>query len=185
DRRGRVRPAHPHPAPGAGADGVHHHPRPGHPVRYLRPRGGDRRPEDRGDGHARRDRAPRPPLGAGLLQWPPRPRGTRGGRTRRRGALIEMETKANYVLIGTFTLLVAVGMLLFGLWAAKYSSDRNWQAYHVVFDEPVTGLSEGGPVQYNGISVGTVDSLPLAPQVPSRVVARIRVLAEVPVKVDT
>src|SRR5690606_38229074 len=96
-----------------------------------------------------------------------------------------METKANYVLIGAFTLLVAAAMLLFGLWAAKYSTDRNWQAYHVVFNEPVTGLTEGGAVQYNGISVGTVDSLSLAPQDPSRVVARIRVLAEVPVKVDT
>jgi len=78
-----------------------------------------------------------------------------------------------------------VAMLLFGLWAAKYSSDRNWQAYHVVFDEPVTGLTEGGTVQYNGIAVGTVDSLSLAPQDPRRVVARIRVNAEVPVKVDT
>jgi|SRR5690554_6519200 len=96
-----------------------------------------------------------------------------------------METKANYVLIGAFTLLVAVAMLLFGLWAAKYSSDRNWQAYHVVFDEPVTGLTEGGTVQYNGIAVGSIDSLALAPQDPRRVVARIRVLAEVPVKVDT
>ena len=96
-----------------------------------------------------------------------------------------METKANYVLIGIFTLVVAVAMLLFGLWAAKYSSDRNWQAYHVVFNEPVTGLTEGGAVQYNGISVGTVDSLTLAPDAPRRVVARIRVNADVPVKVDT
>ena len=96
-----------------------------------------------------------------------------------------METTANYVLIGAFTLLVAVAMLLFGLWAAKYSTDRNWQAYHIVFNEPVTGLTEGGSVQYNGIAVGTVDSLSLAPQDPSRVVARIRVLADVPVKVDT
>ncbi|MGY0610904.1 MULTISPECIES: MlaD family protein [unclassified Luteimonas] len=96
-----------------------------------------------------------------------------------------METKANYILIGAFTLAVAVAMLLFGLWAAKYSSDRNWQAYHVVFDEPVTGLTEGGTVQYNGIAVGTVDSLSLAPQDPRRVVARIRVHADVPVKVDT
>lgn len=96
-----------------------------------------------------------------------------------------METKANYVLIGAFTLVVAVAMLLFGLWAAKYSSDRHWQAYHVVFNEPVTGLTEGGAVQYNGISVGTVDSLSLAPQDPRRVVARIRIHADVPVKVDT
>lgn len=96
-----------------------------------------------------------------------------------------METKANYVLIGAFTLVVAVAMLLFGLWMAKYSSDRSWQTYHVVFDEPVTGLTEGGTVQYNGIAVGTVDALTLAPQDPRRVVARIRVGAEVPVKIDT
>ena len=30
-----------------------------------------------------------------------------------------METKANYVLIGAFTLLTAVLLLFFGLWAAK------------------------------------------------------------------
>ena len=96
-----------------------------------------------------------------------------------------METKANYVLIGAFTLLVAIGMLLFGLWMAKYSTDRSWQAYHVVFSEPVTGLMEGGTVQYNGIGVGTVDSLTLAPQDPRLVVARIRVGADVPVKIDT
>ena len=96
-----------------------------------------------------------------------------------------METKANYVLIGAFTLVVAIGMLLFGLWMAKYSSDRSWQAYHVVFSEPVTGLMEGGTVQYNGIGVGTVDSLTLAPQDPRLVVARIRVGTDVPVKTDT
>lgn len=35
-----------------------------------------------------------------------------------------METKANYVLIGAFTLIVGLALLAFGLWAAKYSSDR-------------------------------------------------------------
>ena len=54
-----------------------------------------------------------------------------------------METKANYVLIGAFTLATAVFLLLFGLWAAKYSSERDWQEYLVVFTEPVTGLTEG------------------------------------------
>ena len=34
-------------------------------------------------------------------------------------------------------------LLLFGLWAAKYSSERSWQEYQVVFTEPVTGLTEG------------------------------------------
>ena len=50
-------------------------------------------------------------------------------------------------------------LLLFALWAAKFSSDRNWRQYEVIFAEPVTGLTEGGSVQYNGIGVGTVDKL--------------------------
>jgi ABC-type transporter Mla subunit MlaD len=32
-----------------------------------------------------------------------------------------METKANYVLIGAFTLITGLALLAFGLWAAKYS----------------------------------------------------------------
>jgi len=96
-----------------------------------------------------------------------------------------METKANYVLIGAFTILVTLFLLLFALWAAKYSSDRSWNEYQVVFREPVTGLTEGSSVQYNGIAVGTVDNLMLAPDDPRQVIARLRLQATTPVKVDT
>ena len=96
-----------------------------------------------------------------------------------------METKANYVLIGAFTLVTAAYLLLFGLWAAKYSSERDWQQYDVIFTEPVTGLTEGSSVQYNGIAVGTVETLSLAPKDPRRVIARLKLKADTPVKVDT
>ncbi|MCR6663427.1 MAG: MCE family protein [Luteimonas sp.] len=96
-----------------------------------------------------------------------------------------METKANYVLIGAFTILVTAFLLLFSLWAAKYSSDRSWNEYLVIFTEPVTGLSEGSSVQYNGIAVGTVDNLMLAPDDPRKVIARLRLQATTPVRDDT
>lgn len=96
-----------------------------------------------------------------------------------------METKANYVLIGAFTLLVAAALLLFGLWAAKYSSERTWQEYQVVFNEAVTGLTVGSPVQYNGIAVGSITRLSLAPDDPRQVIARIRLDSNTPVKADT
>jgi len=96
-----------------------------------------------------------------------------------------METKANYVLIGAFTIVTVVFLLVFGLWAAKYSSDKNFTEYLVIFNEPVTGLTEGSSVQYNGISVGTVDELKLAPKDPRRVIARLKLEADAPVKVDT
>lgn len=96
-----------------------------------------------------------------------------------------METRANYVLIGAFTLIIAAALLLFGLWAAKYSSERTWQEYQVVFREAVTGLSVGSPVQYNGIAVGSITKLSLAPNDPRQVIARIRVESYTPVKTDT
>ncbi|MGX9721170.1 MlaD family protein [Stenotrophomonas acidaminiphila] len=96
-----------------------------------------------------------------------------------------METRAHYVLIGAFTLIVSLALLAFGLWAAKYSSDRTWQEYRVVFDEAVTGLSVGSPVQYNGISVGSITNLSLAPDDPRKVIARLRLNSTTPVKTDT
>ena len=96
-----------------------------------------------------------------------------------------METRANYVLIGAFTILATVCLLLFALWAAKFSSDRNWREYQVIFNEPVTGLTEGGGVQYNGIAVGTVDKLRLDAEDARRVIALLKVKADTPVKVDT
>lgn len=96
-----------------------------------------------------------------------------------------METRAHHVLIGLFTVLVVVGALLFGLWLAKSSVDSAFNDYEVVFNEAVTGLSRGSSVQYSGIKVGDVTQLRLDPQDPRRVLARIRLTGETPVKQDT
>lgn len=96
-----------------------------------------------------------------------------------------METKANYVLIGAFTLAISLFGLLFALWAANWSSEREWNYYRIVFDEAVTGLFEGGSVRYNGINVGTIDKLRLAPNDPRKVVAEVRIANETPIKTDT
>lgn len=96
-----------------------------------------------------------------------------------------METRANYVLIGTFTLVTTVVLLLFALWASNFSAERNWREYMVVFTEPVTGLTEGGSVQYNGLAVGTVESLNLDDNDARRVIARLKLKANTPVKTDT
>ena len=96
-----------------------------------------------------------------------------------------METRAHHVLIGMVTVLVVAGAMLFGLWLAKSSVDSTFKDYEVVFNEPVTGLSKGSAVQYSGIKVGDVTSLHLDPADPRRVLARIRLNAETPVKQDT
>ncbi len=96
-----------------------------------------------------------------------------------------METRANYILIGLFTLIVTALLIGFGLWAAKFASESSWSEYDVVFSEAVTGLGIGGTVQYNGITVGEVRKLEIDPENPTKVLVRVRIKATTPIKVDT
>jgi phospholipid/cholesterol/gamma-HCH transport system substrate-binding protein len=96
-----------------------------------------------------------------------------------------METRANYVLIGVFTLIGCAVAVLFGLWTARYTASAEWSEYEVRFRQAVTGLYEGSTVQYNGIGVGTVLDLSLAPEDARQVIARIRIQSDAPVKEDT
>lgn len=96
-----------------------------------------------------------------------------------------METRANHVLIGAFTLGVCVFAVLFALWMAKYTTEKAYAEYDVVFQEAVTGLSTGSQVLYSGISVGEVRDLSLMKDDPRKVVARVRLSADTPVRTDT
>jgi phospholipid/cholesterol/gamma-HCH transport system substrate-binding protein len=96
-----------------------------------------------------------------------------------------METHARFFLIGLFSLVVTVALVLFVLWLGKLQLDREYQEYDVRFHESVTGLSVGGIVQYHGIQVGEVRRLSLDPKDPREVRVRIRVGAETPIKTDT
>ncbi|THF61710.1 MlaD family protein [Pseudothauera rhizosphaerae] len=96
-----------------------------------------------------------------------------------------METRAHHILIGLFTVIVVGAALAFALWLGKVDRDRQFHHYDVVFEEAVAGLSKGSTVEFNGIKIGEVDSLRLDPQDPRRVLARIRVDSEAPIRTDT
>ncbi|MBY0564211.1 MAG: MlaD family protein [Hyphomonadaceae bacterium] len=96
-----------------------------------------------------------------------------------------METKANYVLIGAATVAGAVLIMLFAMWMASGEFNRRFIEYDVVFDDPVRGLTVGGEVRFNGIKVGEVQDLSIDPVNTNRVIARVRVDAQVPVRTDT
>ena len=110
------------------------------------------------------------------------PRGRKPPPCRR---ITEMETRAHHVLIGLFSVIVIGAALLFGLWLAKSGSEGKFNYYDIVFNEAVSGLSQGSSVQYSGIKVGDVAFLRLDPQDPRKVWARIRVVASAPIKQDT
>jgi phospholipid/cholesterol/gamma-HCH transport system substrate-binding protein len=94
-----------------------------------------------------------------------------------------METRAHYVLIGFFMLSVIFLTLMFALWLG--SVEREYDEYDVIFRERVSGLSVGSTVLFNGINVGEVRDLNLAPNNPNEVIAKVRVSKGTPIKTDT
>jgi phospholipid/cholesterol/gamma-HCH transport system substrate-binding protein len=94
-----------------------------------------------------------------------------------------METRAPYVVIGAFVLIViAAGffaILFFGQQGTAYDE------YDVVFRERVSGLSKGAPVRFNGVQKGEVLELKIDRENPTVVIARVRVEDDTPIKEDT
>jgi len=96
-----------------------------------------------------------------------------------------METRANYVVVGLFTLVMIAGGFGFVYWFSRAGDGSERATYRVVFDGAVSGLRTGGWVLFNGIKVGEVSDLKLNPQNPRQVVATINVDKAVPVRTDT
>ncbi|KMK65633.1 MlaD family protein [Puniceibacterium sp. IMCC21224] len=95
-----------------------------------------------------------------------------------------METRANYVLIGVFTLLGLGGILAFFLWFAQVELDRQFSYYDVSF-ESVAGLSNASDVRFSGLPVGQVVDVRLSPDRDGSVTVRVEVDAATPVRSDS
>jgi phospholipid/cholesterol/gamma-HCH transport system substrate-binding protein len=94
-----------------------------------------------------------------------------------------METRANYVLIGSFTLAVIAAAFGFVLWFQSLHTTKLRSPLRIIFEGPAAGLRNGGSVNFNGIRVGEVVSVKL--DNPRRVVALAMVENTAPVRKDT
>jgi phospholipid/cholesterol/gamma-HCH transport system substrate-binding protein len=92
-----------------------------------------------------------------------------------------METRAHYVIVGAFVLLMAAGVVGFLVWAAKIGPDREYDYYTINFETAITGLSSSGSVRFSGIYVGSVYDIELDPDDPSRVRVDVRVYRGTPI----
>ena len=95
-----------------------------------------------------------------------------------------METRANFVLIGAFTLLGILGTLGFFIWLASVQLDRQYDVYGILFED-VSGLDASGDVLFNGIPVGSVIGLQIFDADPGKVLATIEIDATTPVRENT
>jgi phospholipid/cholesterol/gamma-HCH transport system substrate-binding protein len=95
-----------------------------------------------------------------------------------------LETKANFVLIGAFTLAGLLGILGFFLWFAQVELDRQFDYYDIRFSS-VSGLSNASDVRFSGLPVGQVVDVRLSPNQDGTILVRVEVDAETPVRSDS
>jgi len=96
-----------------------------------------------------------------------------------------MERNANYALVGVISTVLLVAMIVFLLWLTNFALSSRYDVYDVIFHGPITGLSRGGDVQFNGIKVGDVSDIALDARDPNIVVAKIKVRSDTPVRQDS
>jgi phospholipid/cholesterol/gamma-HCH transport system substrate-binding protein len=96
-----------------------------------------------------------------------------------------METRANYILIGLFTLVVLAAGFGFVYWFSHTGTGSERATYRVLFEGSVAGLRPGASVLFNGIRVGEVIDLRLDPENPKEVAAVVGIEKTVPVRADT
>ncbi|MCR9073376.1 MAG: MlaD family protein [Alphaproteobacteria bacterium] len=95
-----------------------------------------------------------------------------------------METKAAYVTVGAFAILLLAGGLFLAIWFGGVSIDQETRPFRIEFEGSVDGLSTGSPVRYRGVPVGTVSDIGIDPDNVELIRVDIDVDADVSIKTD-
>ncbi|WP_134679514.1 MlaD family protein [Paracoccus ravus] len=95
-----------------------------------------------------------------------------------------METKANFVLIGAFTIAGFLALLGFLVWFAKIELNRQFAYYDIYFSE-VSGLGSSSDVTFAGLSVGNVVDMQISDDPNGAVRVRVEVAEDTPIRTNS
>jgi phospholipid/cholesterol/gamma-HCH transport system substrate-binding protein len=96
-----------------------------------------------------------------------------------------VETRANYVFVGTSVLAAIVAIIIFIFWLGRNQLNKHEDLYHTYFTGSVTGLSSGSPVRYRGVPVGIVGYIAIDPDNIERIRVTLKIRERTPIKIDT
>ena len=91
-----------------------------------------------------------------------------------------METRSNYVLVGSVVLTLLAALGLFIVWLAGLSGEQR-RCFDIYFAQGVGGLNKGTNVTFSGVPVGQITEISLLPDRPEFVWVRIEVDEKTPV----
>jgi phospholipid/cholesterol/gamma-HCH transport system substrate-binding protein len=96
-----------------------------------------------------------------------------------------METRANYVVVGTSVLAAFAALIIFIFWLGRTEFGRQADVYYTYFSGSVAGLSTGSPVRYRGVPVGSVGNVEINPDNVEQIRVTLKLNPGTPVKVDS
>lgn len=96
-----------------------------------------------------------------------------------------METKASYVAVGAFVLVLMLALAVFVIWLGRVSFEEVSDKYLIYFRGSVTGLQVGSPVRYRGVPVGQVVDIRIDPKDVEQVQVTIEVRHGTPIVVGS
>jgi len=96
-----------------------------------------------------------------------------------------MEPKVNYIIVGTFVVVLAAVVLGVVLWLGKADYRGVYDRYYAYMRESVAGLSVNSAVKYRGVDVGRVKDITLNPENLEEVRLTLDILHGTPIKTDT
>ena len=96
-----------------------------------------------------------------------------------------METRASYVVVGTFVLALIAAAFGVVIFLTRTSFEDTPKACMSYFTGSVTGLQIGSPVRYRGVPVGSVSDIRIDPTDVERVRVMMDIVHGTPIKTDT
>ena len=96
-----------------------------------------------------------------------------------------METRASYILVGSFVLGLFAAAFAFVVWLTSVQFEEVPKRFVIYFEGSVTGLAVASPVRYRGVPVGSVADIRIDPDNIERIRVTVEISAETPIKTDT
>ena len=96
-----------------------------------------------------------------------------------------MEPKVNYLVAGTFVVVLGIVTLGLVIWLGKADYRGVYDRYYTYMRHSVSGLSVNSAVKYRGVDVGRVKDIVLNPENTEEVRVALDILQGTPIKTDT
>jgi phospholipid/cholesterol/gamma-HCH transport system substrate-binding protein len=96
-----------------------------------------------------------------------------------------MDSKINYTAVGSFVLLLGLGLAATAYWLVTGGKQQTFTPYVIYATDSVAGLTANSHVLYRGVDVGEVKQIRIDERNPDRIQIRVNIDANVPIRADT